>query len=126
MLTPEALQRLQQYNFDLLAREEPNGRRRLRYIALAHLKDGKSFTEVAAACVPPVIPSHAGRNGSNAMASRVWVASPATGVISDCHGIRKKRFGWPSSSCSRHVLAVASAVKTSVNCWRNTLMWPTR
>jgi len=31
------------------AREEPNGRRRLRYIALAHLKDGKSYTEVAAA-----------------------------------------------------------------------------
>jgi transposase len=49
MLTPEALQRLQRYNFDLLAREEPNGRRRLRYIALAHLKDGKSYTEVAAA-----------------------------------------------------------------------------
>jgi hypothetical protein len=40
MLAPEALQRLQRYNFDLLAREEPIGRRRLRYIALTHLKDG--------------------------------------------------------------------------------------
>jgi transposase len=49
MLTSEALQRLQRYNFDLLAREEPSGRRRLRYITLAHLKDGKSYSEVAAA-----------------------------------------------------------------------------
>ena len=49
MLTHEVLQQLQRYNFDLLARQEPNGQRRMRYIALAHLKDGKNFTEVASA-----------------------------------------------------------------------------
>jgi transposase len=43
------LLKLQKYNFDLLARQEPSGRRRLRYIALAHLKDGKSATETALA-----------------------------------------------------------------------------
>jgi hypothetical protein len=47
MLTDETLQQLQRYNFDLLARQELNGQRRMRYIALAHLKDGKNFTEVA-------------------------------------------------------------------------------
>ena len=47
MLTNETLQQLQRYNFDLLARQELNGQRRMRYIALAHLKDGKNFTEVA-------------------------------------------------------------------------------
>jgi transposase len=47
MLTPETLLQLQKYNFDLLARQEPSGRRRLRYIALAHIKDGKSPTETA-------------------------------------------------------------------------------
>ena len=47
MLTHETLQQLQRYNFDLLARQELNGQRRKRYIALAHLKDGKNFTEVA-------------------------------------------------------------------------------
>jgi transposase len=49
MLTHETLQQLQRYNFDLLARQEPSGRRRMRYVALAHLKDGKNFTEVASA-----------------------------------------------------------------------------
>jgi transposase len=47
MVTDETLQQLQRYNFDLLARQELNGQRRMRYIALAHLKDGKNFTEVA-------------------------------------------------------------------------------
>ena len=47
MLTDETLQQLQRYNFDLLARQELNGQRRMRYIALAHLKDGKNFTEAA-------------------------------------------------------------------------------
>ena len=47
MLTDETLQQLQRYNFDLLARQELNGQRRMRYIALAHLKDGRKFTEVA-------------------------------------------------------------------------------
>jgi hypothetical protein len=49
MLAPETLLQLQKYNFDLLARQEPSGRRRLRYIALAHIKDGKSPTETALA-----------------------------------------------------------------------------
>jgi transposase len=47
MLTHQTLQQLHRYNFDLLARQEPNGRRRMRCVALAHLKDGKNFTEVA-------------------------------------------------------------------------------
>jgi transposase len=47
MLTDETLQQLQRYNFDLLERQELNGQRRMRYIALAHLKDARNFTEVA-------------------------------------------------------------------------------
>ena len=42
MLTPETLLQLQKYNFDLFAQQEPSGRWRLRYIALAHIKDGKT------------------------------------------------------------------------------------
>lgn len=49
MLAPETLLQLQKYNFDLLARQEPSGRRRLRYIALVHIKDGKSPIEAALA-----------------------------------------------------------------------------
>ena len=49
MLTPEVLLQLQKYNFDLLARQDPSGRRRLRYMALAHIKDGKSASETALA-----------------------------------------------------------------------------
>jgi hypothetical protein len=49
MLSQDRLLQLQKYNFDLLARQEPSGWRRLRYIALAHLKDGKSPTETALA-----------------------------------------------------------------------------
>src|SRR4051812_38991317 len=37
MLAQETLLQLQKYNFDLLARQEPSGRRRLRYIVLAHM-----------------------------------------------------------------------------------------
>ena len=51
MLAQETLLQLQKYNFDLLARQEPSGRRRLRYIALAHIKDGKSSTEKVAEVV---------------------------------------------------------------------------
>jgi transposase len=49
MLSQETLQQLQQVDFDRLARQEPNGRRRLRLMALAHFKEGKNCTEVAAA-----------------------------------------------------------------------------
>jgi hypothetical protein len=47
ILTDETLQQLQRHKFDLLARQELNGQRRMHYIALAHLKDGKNFTEMA-------------------------------------------------------------------------------
>jgi transposase len=47
MLSQDTLQRMQQVDFDRLARQEANGRRRLRLIALAHLKEGKNCTEVA-------------------------------------------------------------------------------
>ena len=49
MLTQEVSLHLQKYNFDLLARQEPRGRRCLRYMALAHIKDGKSASETALA-----------------------------------------------------------------------------
>jgi transposase len=46
MISRETLQQLQKHNFDLLARQEPSGRRRLRYLALAHIREGKSCSEV--------------------------------------------------------------------------------
>ncbi|WP_415838392.1 helix-turn-helix domain-containing protein, partial [Polaromonas hydrogenivorans] len=49
MLSQHIIDQLQPYDFDRLAHKEKDGRRRLRLIALAHLKDGKSYTEVAAA-----------------------------------------------------------------------------
>jgi hypothetical protein len=49
MLSQHIIDQLQPYDFDRLAHKEPDGRRRLRLIALAHLKDGKSYTDVAAA-----------------------------------------------------------------------------
>lgn len=49
MLFLHILDQLQLYDFDRLARKEKDWCRRLRLIALAHLKDGKSYLEVAAA-----------------------------------------------------------------------------
>ena len=49
MLSQQIINQLQPYDFDRLAHKEKDGRLRLRLIALAHLKDGKSYTEVAAA-----------------------------------------------------------------------------
>jgi transposase len=49
MLSQQIIDQLQPYDFDRLARKEPDGRRRLRLIALAHLKEGKSCREVSAA-----------------------------------------------------------------------------
>jgi transposase len=49
MLSQETLRQLQQVDWDRLARQESNGRCRLRLMALAHLKEGKNCTEVAAA-----------------------------------------------------------------------------
>src|SRR6476660_3687922 len=41
MLAQAPSLQLQKYNFGLLARQAPSGRRRLRYMALAHLNEGK-------------------------------------------------------------------------------------
>ena len=49
MLSQHIIDQLRPYDFDRLAHKEKDGRRRLRLIALAHLKDGKSYAEVAAA-----------------------------------------------------------------------------
>ncbi len=49
MLSQQIIDQLQPYDFDRLARKQKDGRRRLRLIALAHLKDGKSCAEVGAA-----------------------------------------------------------------------------
>ncbi|MEO6320355.1 MAG: hypothetical protein ABIR56_06775 [Polaromonas sp.] len=40
MVSQHIIDQLQPYDFDRLARKEKDGRRRLRLIALAHLKDG--------------------------------------------------------------------------------------
>lgn len=49
MLADETLRQLQRDNFDLLARQEFNRQRKIRCIALPHLKNDKSFTEVVEA-----------------------------------------------------------------------------
>ena len=49
MLSRQIIDQFQPYDFDRLAHKEKDGRRRLRLIALAHLKDGKHYLEVAAA-----------------------------------------------------------------------------
>jgi transposase len=49
MLSQHIIDQLQPYDFDRLARREKDGRCRLRLIALAHLKDGKSCSQVGAA-----------------------------------------------------------------------------
>lgn len=38
---------IDQYNFDKLSKTEGNARERLRYLAFAHIKEGKSFTDIA-------------------------------------------------------------------------------
>lgn len=42
------LERLEKYDFDRLAKTEGNPRERRRFLAFAHLSDGKTFTETAA------------------------------------------------------------------------------
>ena len=49
MLSQQIIDQLQPYDFDRLARKESDGHQRLRLIALAHLKEGKSCSEVGAA-----------------------------------------------------------------------------
>jgi transposase len=45
----EAIKDLEQYDFDKLSKTQGNSRERKRYLAFAHIRDGKSFTETAAA-----------------------------------------------------------------------------
>ena len=40
---------IQQYDFDKLAKTEGNARERRRYVAFAHIREGKTFTETAIA-----------------------------------------------------------------------------
>ena len=45
----EAIKDLEQYDFDKLSKTQGNSREKRRYLAFAHIRDGKSFTEAAAA-----------------------------------------------------------------------------
>lgn len=45
----ETIKNLRQFDFDKLSKTQGNSRERLRYLAFAHICDGKSFTEAAAA-----------------------------------------------------------------------------
>jgi transposase len=45
----EIIEGITQYNFDKLSKTQGNPRERKRYLAFAHINDGKSFTEAAAA-----------------------------------------------------------------------------
>jgi transposase len=50
MLNREKLhEKLQEHDFDKEARKESNGRRRMRLLALAHLKEGKGYSDTARA-----------------------------------------------------------------------------
>ena len=44
-----AIKGLEQYDFDKLSKTQGNSRERKRYLAFAHIRDGKNFTETAAA-----------------------------------------------------------------------------
>jgi len=45
----DTIKGLEQYDFDKLSKTQGNSRERKRYLAFAHINDGKSFTEAAAA-----------------------------------------------------------------------------
>lgn len=40
---------IEQYDFDKLAKTEGNARERRRYVAFAHIREGKTFTQAAIA-----------------------------------------------------------------------------
>lgn len=44
-----AIKDLEHYDFDKLSKTQGNSRERKRYLAFAHIRDGKTFTEAAAA-----------------------------------------------------------------------------
>ena len=45
---PSEIKGIERYDFDKLARTEGNARERRRYVAFAHIREGKTFTETAA------------------------------------------------------------------------------
>jgi transposase len=45
----ESIKGIEQYDFDKLSRTEGSSRERRRYLAFAHIKEGKNFTETALA-----------------------------------------------------------------------------
>jgi transposase len=45
----ETIKGIEEYDFDKLSKTQGNPRERKRYLAFAHIRDGKSFTEAAAA-----------------------------------------------------------------------------
>lgn len=45
----EIIKGIEEYDFDKLSKTQGNPRERKRYLAFAHIRDGKSFTEAAAA-----------------------------------------------------------------------------
>jgi hypothetical protein len=125
MLTQETLLQLQKYNFDLLARQEPSGRRRLRYIALAHIKDGKSSTETALAL----------RVTPRAVTQRLkWFIEEGVDRLDGIpHYWSTQRLPKTQEEASRQaveelsvvVVAAVHAEKISGNCWLSNLAWTT-
>jgi hypothetical protein len=125
MLTQEVLLQLQKYNVDLLARHEPSGRRRLRYMALGHIKDGKSASETALALhvTPPAVIQWLKWFVDKGL-DRV-AGIPITGVHSDFPRRRKKPFARQPGSCRTGVAAAVRAARLSDSCWTSSLAWLT-
>lgn len=126
MLSQHIIDQLQPYDFDRLAHKKKDGRRRLRLIALAHLKDGKSYTEVAAALR---VTRHAVMR---------WVQWFTAGGVARLAGLphdwstasalpksRKRHFARRSSNSRANAAAVGCGAKTSASCWPASLAWPT-
>jgi hypothetical protein len=108
-------------NFALLARQEHSGRRRLRYMALVRLKDGKSTAEVALAlCATPCAVTRWLKWFAGEGVDRL-PGIPITGVRRGFPSFRKKPFVRPWSSGSTAVKAAASAERIFGNCWPNSL-----
>ena len=120
MLSQHIIDQLQPYDFDRLARREHDGRRRLRLIALAHLKDGKSYLEVAAALRVTRQQLCAGCNGLPPAAWPVWPVCRMTGARSALPKSRKRHFDKRSSNFSANAAAGGCRAKTS-----GSLAWPT-
>ena len=126
MLSQHIINQLQSYDFDRLARKEKDGRRRLRLIALAHLKDGKSYIGVAAALR---VTRHAVMR---------WVQWFSAGGVARLAGLphdwstasalpksTKRHLARRSSNFSANAAAGGCGAKTSASCWPSSLAWPT-